>query len=264
MRSSGPGRWEDGDIAVVAAPQQDGARVRLASPATPIRRLHLRWRGDLGGNRLLLGDAWERGYGDLEWRGFVPDRVMPWYLATFDGRVTHLYGVRTGARSLCFWQADPEGLSLFADVRSGGVGVQLGQRSLDVCDVVCRAGREAESPFSAVHAFCREMCANPRLPSDPVYGSNDWYWAYGRNSAETVKADATHIVDLSPPDTNRPFVVIDDGWQPERGSSRTGVGTWDRGNEKFPDMAGLAAEIRAAGARPGIWIRPAARPGGRA
>ena len=55
---------------------------------------------------------------------------------------------------------------------------------------------------------------------------------------------------------NRPFAVIDDGWQPERGQAKSGVGTWDRGNEKFPDMPGLAAEIRKRGARPGIWIRP--------
>src|SRR5207244_5114743 len=89
-----------------------------------------------------------------------------------------------------------------------------------------------------------------------VYGSNDWYWVYGKNSAETVLADAGHIVELSPTSANRPFAVIDDGWQPGRGKDKVGVGTWDRGNEKFPDMPGLATEIRRAGARPGIWIRP--------
>jgi len=100
------------------------------------------------------------------------------------------------------------------------------------------------------------MCSNPRLPTHTVYGSNDWYWVYGKNSAETVLTDAQHIVELSPTSANRPFAVIDDGWQPERGKDKVGVGTWDRGNEKFPDMPGLAAEIRRAGARPGIWIRP--------
>jgi alpha-galactosidase len=89
-----------------------------------------------------------------------------------------------------------------------------------------------------------------------VYGSNDWYWAYGKNSAETVLTDAKHIAELSPAGENRPFAVIDDGWQPQRGKDKVGVGTWDRGNEKFPDMPGLAAQIRQAGARAGIWIRP--------
>jgi alpha-galactosidase len=125
-----------------------------------------------------------------------------------------------------------------------------------VCDVVCRAGRRAQSAFAAVHAFCRQMCAAPRLPAQPVYGSNDWYWAYGNNSAQSVLTDVNHLVELSPTAGNRPFVVIDDGWQPERGKDKRGVGTWDRGNEKFPDMPGLAAEMKRLGVRPGIWIRP--------
>ncbi|MGW3307623.1 hypothetical protein ACWDG9_13680 [Streptomyces sp. NPDC001073] len=27
----------------------------------------------------ILGDAWERGYGDLQWRTLQPDRALPWY-----------------------------------------------------------------------------------------------------------------------------------------------------------------------------------------
>jgi len=187
---------------------------------------------------------------------------MPWYAATHDGSLTHAYGVRTGAKAFCSWQLDPQGLTLSADVRSGGAGVQLGERILDVCDVVCRAGRSGESAFTAIHAFCRALCANPRLPPQPVYGSNDWYWVYGKNSADTVRADAQHIVELSPSGENRPFAVIDDGWQPVRGKDKAGVGTWDRGNEKFPDMPGLAADIRRSGARPGVWIRPLHARGG--
>jgi alpha-galactosidase len=256
LRPSGQNRWEDGDIAVTFAENQGALQVLLSSPTTAVRRVRLRWRAALSDVRLIVGDAWERGYGDLEWRGFVPDRVMPWYFATFDGRTTHAYGVRTGARALCFWQTDPQGVTLWADVRSGGAGLELGSRTLTVCDVVSRPGRPEESAFAAIRAFCRQMCAAPKLPSDPVYGSNDWYWAYGRNSAATVITDAQHIVELSPTGGNRPFAVIDDGWQPDRGQARSGVGTWDRGNEKFPDMPGLAAEIRRIGARPGIWIRP--------
>src|SRR5207244_12209491 len=119
----------------------DAIRVARSAPTVGVKRLHLRWRGRLSDVRLVLGDAWERGYGDLEWRGWVPDRVMPWYAATSDGSLTHAYGVRTGAGALCFWQADPGGLSLWADVRSGGAGVELGERLLPVCGAVRRAGR---------------------------------------------------------------------------------------------------------------------------
>ena len=177
-------RWTDRDIVVATTPGRLLLHVGLTSPTDSVKRVHLRWRGDLSATRLVLGDAWERGYGDLEWRAWVPDRVMPWYCATFDGSLTHAYGVRTGASSFVFWQADPEGVSLWADVRSGGVGVRLDDRTLDVCDVVCRAGREGESAFAALHAFCRQMCPPPRLPPQPLYGSNDWYWAYGKNTAD--------------------------------------------------------------------------------
>jgi alpha-galactosidase len=258
-RESG-GRWTNEGIVVTTDERPGALHVALSAPNVAVTRLHLRWRGRMTDARLMLGDAWERAYGDLEWRGWAPDRVMPWYFATHDGSVTHGYGVRTGARAFCFWQVDPQGISLWADVRSGGVGVQLGQRVLDVCDVVCRAGHDRESAFVAMHALCRQMCANPRLPRQSVYGSNDWYWAYGKNSADTVLADTHHIVELAPTGDNRPFVVIDDGWQPIRGKDKLGVGTWDHGNEKFPDITGLASDVRKAGARPGIWIRPLQAP----
>jgi alpha-galactosidase len=254
------GRWTSDAIVVTTDVRRDALNVSLSAPNVAVNRLHLRWRGRMSDTRLILGDAWERGYGDLEWRGWAPDRVMPWYFATYDGSLTHAYGVRTGARALCFWQVDAEGVSLWADVRSGGAGVQLGPRVLDVCDVVCRAGHDGESAFAAIHAFCRQMCGHPRLPRQPVYGSNDWYWAYGKNSAETVLADAQHIVELSPSSGNRPFAVIDDGWQPVRGKDKTGVGTWDRGNEKFPDMQRVVSDVTRTGARPGIWIRPLQAP----
>src|SRR5437762_521744 len=141
----------------MTAVQAGALHVALAPPTISVKRIHLRWRGDMTDARLILGDAWERGYGDLEWRSWIPDRVMPWYFVTYDGSLTHAYGVRTGARALCFWQVDPLGISLWVDVRSGAAGVQLGERTLDVCDVVCRAGRADESAFAALHAFCRQI-----------------------------------------------------------------------------------------------------------
>src|SRR5690554_6318081 len=39
----------------------------------PIARVALRWKGGLSGDVLLLGDAWERGYGDLQWRCVQPE-----------------------------------------------------------------------------------------------------------------------------------------------------------------------------------------------
>src|SRR5207245_7770166 len=127
-------RWTNGQVVVTLTDLPGALRIQLSAPTVPIKRLHLRWRARMTDARLILGDAWERGYGDLEWRGWIPDRVMPWYFATYNGSLTHSYGVRTGARAFCFWQVDVQGISLWADVRSGGVGVQLVERVLDVRD----------------------------------------------------------------------------------------------------------------------------------
>ncbi len=243
-------------VVVTTTPRGRALQVKLSSPTEAVKRIMLRWRGSLADTKLILGDAWERGYGDLEWRSWVPDRVMPWYAATHDGTRTHAYGVATGANAMCSWQIDASGITLWADVRSGSAGVQLGARELDVCTVLTRAGRDGESAFASLRAFCRQMCAKPRLPKQPVYGSNDWYWAYGNNSGESARLDAKRIVELSPSGANRPFTVIDDGWQPGRGKEKTGTGTWDRGNDKFGDMPRVAEDIRAAGSRAGIWVRP--------
>lgn len=257
---AGSGRWTGASSEVRIAERQGARTVQLAAPTTAVLRVRLRWRGAIAETVRVMGDAWERGYGELEWRGLVPDRFLPWYCATHDGARTHGYGVRTGPAAFCAWQVDADGITLWADVRSGGVPLQLGERVLDVCQIVARVGVAGESPFAALHALCRQLCPDPRMPAQPIYGHNDWYWAYGKNSAESVRADAHRIVELSPTGANRPFVVIDDGWQPGRITSDDGAGLWDRGNEKFPDMAGLTADIRAAGGRAGIWCRPLQAP----
>lgn len=259
LRSGPDARWDGAGVTVTLLSTSAALEVRLAA-SRPVQRLHLRWQHSFAGTRLLLGDAWERGYGDLEWRCFVPDRVMPWYVAVWDGTRTDAYGVRTGAGAFCFWQVDPGGISLWADVRSGGAPLALDARELHVCEVTNRPGQAGETPFAAIHAFCRQLCPGPRLPQEPVYGSNDWYWAYGTNSAASVLTDTRNTVDLAPGGSNRPCVVIDDGWQPDRGASKQPTGTWDHGNERFPDLPGLAAEMRRLGARPGIWIRPLLAP----
>ena len=253
LHPTSPTRWTGTDVEVVTAAQPEGLTVSLSAPKPAVKRLHLRWHGRMDSCRLVLGDTWERAYGDLAWHSLIPERALPWYFAAYDGTRTHGYGVQTGARAFCFWQADADGISLWADVRSGGVGVKLGSRVLDVCTVVARAGQPDESPFAALRAFCRQMCPRPRLLPHPIYGHNDWNYAYGNNSAASTLEVTHRIVALAPPGPNRPYIVIDDGWEP---AGPGHAGPWNGSNSKFPDMAGLAAEIKRAGGRPGLWIRP--------
>ncbi len=241
--------------------------VDVSSPRVGLRRIHLRWQAQMPAATRYLGDAWERGYGDLEWRGSVPERVMPWYFCVYDGAQTHGYGVGTTPAAFCFWRADPAGISLFLDVRNGGGAVFLGQRRLHVADVVTRQGVSGETPFEAAQAFCKLMCPRPRLPQHPVYGSNNWYYAYGRSSHQQILKDTELLLALAPGVPNRPYMVIDAGWQKRviqaDGSIDAPIGgPWTEGNSEFPDMPGLATQMRRMGARPGIWVRPlAAAPG---
>lgn len=101
------------------------------------------------------------------------------------------------------------------------------------------------------------MCSDPLPVREPVVGANNWYYAYGVGfDPDQVIADAETIVELADGHPVRPFSVVDAGW------SAGGVcpgGPWTAGLPgTFDDMPGLAAEIAAHGARPGIWMRPAA------
>jgi alpha-galactosidase len=197
-----------------------------------------------------MGDAWERSYGDLAWRNIEPERILPWYFLATDGSATAGCGVRTGAAAFAFWQVDPSGVSLWLDVRSGGCGVDLGDRRLEVASI-CTTFEEGVSAFTAARHFCRQLCRSPRLPKAPVYGGNNWYYAYGHSSATDILADSERIASVASSRENRPFMVIDDGW-----AANPTAGPWSGGNAKFPDMAGLAAQMKRTGIQPGIWFRP--------
>jgi alpha-galactosidase len=233
-------------ISFVAADRY--STISLESPATPIQRVHLRWKCKFPCGVLALGDAWERSYGDLEWRPLQAERAMPWYaMLHFQGQTAGM-GVKTGAASFAFWQADSAGISLWLDVSNGSNGVRLGNRKLNVATIVDCVGEPGESAFSATQRLCRLMAEGTKVPQkrgttfvDVIYGSNDWYYAYGKNTADRILQDADLVKSLAPSAGPLPFTVIDDGYQD---------------HSRFPDMARLASDIRSRGVIPGIWIRP--------
>ncbi len=85
-----------------------------------ITLIRLRWRDTAGDVGLTIGDHWERAYGDLEWRGTIPNRIMPWYFFTLTSRWTAGYGVKTQPSACCFWQRDASGITLTLDLKNGG------------------------------------------------------------------------------------------------------------------------------------------------
>lgn len=248
------GLWVCSGASVKSTIFSDRQRFTLEAAGMEPKWVAVRWQADLVGVKRYLGDCWERSYGDQEWRGESPDRPMPWYFLAFDGKRTHGYGVVTRPSAFCFWIADRSGMTLWMDVRNGGSGVQLGEREVELCEVVSREGRPEETPFQSHQEFCRQMCPYPRLAPYPVYGANDWYSHYGESSPEQILEASRIVAELAPNVANRPFSVIDAGWSP----GGTDHGPFDRGNETFGDMAALASNLKDIGARPGIWVRPLA------
>ncbi|HTY38106.1 MAG TPA: hypothetical protein VMH23_13395 [Bacteroidota bacterium] len=258
LKNIGGSTWRENDVQIALSPSANALAVDIQSPTEHLNFVTLKWKITRNASVQCLGDQWERSYGDLCWRAVDDRRIMPWYFMEYDGKVTNGFGVRTGCRSLCFWQAGTGGVTLTLDLRSGGNGVRLGDRTLRAAEIVVQKGSEADSPFSSTRTFCALMCESPRLPKEPVYGINDWYFTYGNNSAELILEHASLTAGLAAQNTNKPFCVIDAGWAIERpGFSRAWwADNFATPNEHFRDMAKLAEKIKSLGMRPGIWVRP--------
>lgn len=220
----------------------------------PLCWLKIRWPMECPDHVRFLGDAWERGYGDLEWKGMSANRFMPWYFAAATPQGTSCYGVKVRPSALCFWQADSEGLTLVLDVRSGGDGVILNGRILEAAEIIASHMQECTS-FEALSEFCGEMCPDPIFPDHTVYGSNNWYYAYGNSSQEEILQDCDYLLSLTEGTSNKPYMVIDDCWQEHHRLDEYNGGPWREGNRKFPDMKGLADQLIQKGVRTGIWVR---------
>ncbi len=245
-----------GDITVSIKPAAHGCAVYLTAQDTPVSFVRLRFCVPFVSGTRFLGDAWERSYGDLSWQGMNASRAMPWYcLAHHEGH-TAGYGVRVRPNAFVSLQTDSRGVTFAADVRNGSHGVLLGGRTIKVCEIVSEVYTGC-SAFEAAKRFCRIMCTDPIFPSEPIYGGNNWYYAYGMSSHEEIINDAAYISALcEDAEGARPFMVIDDGWQIAHRINAYNGGPWHKGNEKFPDMKALAEEIEAQGCRAGIWLRP--------
>lgn len=205
----------------------------------------------------VLGDAWERSYGELAWEGIEPERVMPWYFAVSSGsdsnpdtvgRFTECFGVMVQPDAMCSWKYDGFAVTLTMDVRNGCLPVNFDNRTVHLATVLFSEYRDI-SAFDSLCAFCREMSPSPLVTDSVIYGSNNWYYAYGKSSAEEILSDTKLIVSLCEGNENKPYMVIDDGWTP--------VGTnppWVP-NERFGDMKVLSSKMAEMGVIPGIWVR---------
>lgn len=251
------------DIRVSLSKKEETLNVSLTADTTPVSFIRLYWHFSDAEKRpipyKIYGDAWERTYGDAEWRGLCAHRCMPWVCAVsngsdlntdYQGRFTDCFGVKVRPSALCFWQYDGKGVLLWLDVRSGGLGVLLNGRTLDLCDILFETYTDT-SAFKALRVFYFRLCDDPILPDHKVYGNNNWYYAYGNSSYEEILQDTDILMQGCKGLKNPPYMVVDDCWSKNRCDA-----PWDTLCDTFSDMKKLAEEISAKGARPGIWFRP--------
>ena len=254
MQSSDKQLWTYRDIVVKLKSNKNSVTVFIQSPTLSLKEVKLSWKFTTPKEVKILGDAWERTYGDIRFQSINTTKKLPWYCVEHNDNNTVCFGVKTGCSAFCYWRVAENNLELNFDTRNGGNGVQLGTRMLNAAEIVTTKNDSTENVFATVRRFCKQMCDEPRTVKQPVYGINDWYFAYGNNSADLILQHTSLLAPLATNSSNKPFSVIDDGWS--LGSDYT------RTNDKFPDMPKLVDEIKKLGMRPGLWTRPLlAKPG---
>lgn len=109
--------------------------------------------------------------------------------------------------------------------------------------------REGGDPLELIERYADDVAARmgARVPDRVPTGWCSWYYFYDRVSEADILANLEAMVRERHP---AEVVQIDDGYQAH-------TGDWLTPNAKFPSgMAALAARIREAGYRPGLWLAP--------
>jgi alpha-galactosidase len=231
----------------------------IQAPGVQLSVVTLHWKTPVKETAKILNDHWERTYGDVSWHTPVINEILPWYFLEYSGKNTNGFGVKTGTASFCAWQISSDKLSLVMDTRSGGTGVQLDNRELKAAEIIIIKNKGNESSFETAKRFMKMMCAKARMPKQPVYGINDWYFSYGDNSEKLIIEHTEMMVPMAEGLSNRPFSVIDAGWfqnPPAMPNDCCWGDNMDTPDNKFTDMDKLATKMNSIGMRPGIWTRP--------
>lgn len=251
--------WIYQDVAVNFEEAKGILTVFIQAPDVALSEVTLLWEISKTKNT-VLNDQWERTYGDASWHQPKEGERFPWYFMEHSEAGTSGMGVKTNAASFCAWGVDNGQLTLTLDIRSGGNGVRLANRKLRAAELVSITSKSNETPFETARRFMKLMCDKPRMPKQPVYGINDWYFSYGNNSSKLILEHTRLIAPAAEGLKNRPFSMIDDGWFKTSPCGPEGKWTWGDDmitpNDNFPDMKQLADDIRKEGMRPGLWIRP--------
>jgi hypothetical protein len=255
----GDSRWTYRELVVSVRERENVLGVEIEAPGAHLSEVTLHWKTEIRETSSILNDHWERTYGDVSWQRPLKTEILPWYFMESREGSTNGFGVKTGARSFCYWGIHEGSLRLTLDTRSGGNGVRLGSRKLLAAEIVTTKNLPGETPFQTTRRFVESMCNKACMPAQPVYGINDWYFTYGKNSSKLILEHTALMAPMADGLSNRPFSVIDSGWferTPALPEDCCWGDTMSAANDRFGDMDDLADKIRQIGMRPGIWTRP--------
>src|ERR1700722_8508380 len=65
--------WQGRGVVVESVVGLEEVAIGVNAPGVPLQFIHLRWREPVSESLAVLGDQWERSYGDLGWRNMVPE-----------------------------------------------------------------------------------------------------------------------------------------------------------------------------------------------
>ncbi len=117
--------------------------------------------------------------------------------------------------------------------------------------VVLRAGGSLREAFLAASA--RFFPASGRTPAPELFTGpqyNSWIELPYRPTQESVLRYVRGLLDAGMPPG---VVIVDDNWAPD-------YGTWRFDGERFPDPAGMVAQLSAWGCRVVLWLVPFVSP----
>lgn len=173
------------DTVVETVINNDTLDLYVTAKNDKVKFIELEWCFDSDEDLYVLGDVWERSYGELEFKKLCDnDRYMPWYFIATDKTKCFCFGVKTQPNAFISFSYTSDGIKALIDCRNGGCGVELNGRKLHIATFVYKKYDSADV-YANLHDYCKTLCDNPTLPTERVYGGNNWYYAYGK--AVTVK-----------------------------------------------------------------------------
>lgn len=160
--------WVLDDVQVLLNGQDEMIDVQVTAQTTALNRIQIGWINPLPNHANIMGDDFERAYGDLAFAKTDFERLFHWYFCASRNENSHCYGVKTRPNALCAWTVCEQSIDLWLDIRNGSQSLALNGRTLQTCTVVIKDYQT--SSYDAVSDFCQQLASQKNVFDEPVIG----------------------------------------------------------------------------------------------